>query len=123
MNKKILIGGWEIKDYNFIEKFCKNLGFNSVINIDSSDIDEKLENLLKKEKVTDSKPLHEKVIIFNDFTREEIINFMNNFKLMNFSKPIFAVVTEHSINWNLSYLIEHLVEEREFFKKQQSQKN
>lgn len=59
---------------------------------------------------------NEKLILFNNFSDEEIEKTINYIK-HNFSfSPIFAVVTETSNKWKFKDLLSHLVEEREWYK-------
>lgn len=60
----------------------------------------------------------EKVIIFNNFTDEELQGMI---KLIRAVAPgcILAVVTPTSIDWTFAYLVEHLMEEREWYRSQQ----
>lgn len=63
----------------------------------------------------DSKATDEKVIVFNNFTDDELkimINIIRSFS----PDSIKAVVTPTSINWSFKHLTEHLVEEREWHK-------
>ncbi|WP_288222204.1 DUF3783 domain-containing protein [uncultured Clostridium sp.] len=56
----------------------------------------------------------ETVILFNDFSDEEIKIAIKNIR-QRFKGGIFAAVTPTSIQWEFSYLVEHLIEEREWY--------
>lgn len=56
----------------------------------------------------------ETVIIFNDFSDEEIKSTVRSIR-QRFKGGIFAAVTPTSIEWKFSYLVEHLIEEREWY--------
>lgn len=58
----------------------------------------------------------ETVIIFNDFSDEEIKSAVGSIR-QRFKGGIFAAVTPTSIEWKVSYLVEHLIEEREWYLK------
>ena len=60
----------------------------------------------------------ETVIIFNDFSDEEIKSAVGSIR-QRFKGGIFATVTPTSIEWKVSYLVEHLIEEREWYLKSQ----
>ena len=64
----------------------------------------------------------EKVILFNNFSDEELDSAIKNIRKHPELKSILAVVTETSIDWEFSYLMEHLIEEREWYKKSQNVK-
>lgn len=59
----------------------------------------------------------EKIVLFNNFEDEELKQVIRTIKVSIQPAPIFAVVTNTSIDWTFEYLLEHLVEEREWYKK------
>ncbi|MDV4150150.1 DUF3783 domain-containing protein [Clostridium sp. AL.422] len=61
---------------------------------------------------------NETVILFNCFSDEEIKLAITGIR-QRFKGGIFAAVTPTSIEWKFSYLIEHLIEEREWYLKNQ----
>lgn len=61
----------------------------------------------------------EKVVLFNNFNDNEINTAIKSLKTID-SKIIMAVVTPTSIEWTFDYLIEHLIEEREWYKNKNS---
>lgn len=63
----------------------------------------------------------EKVVIFNNFNDNEINIAIKCLKEIS-KGIIMAVATPTSINWTFDYLIEHLIEEREWYKKNSSTK-
>lgn len=65
----------------------------------------------------------EKVIIFNNFTDHELDMTIKTIRSNKNIKPILAVVTPTSINWEFHYLLEHLMEEREQARKYMQQKS
>ncbi len=65
-----------------------------------------------------------KVVIFHGLTDEEAAKFMRLIK-QNTSEPkefIFAVTTEHSLNWKVKDLIAELEEEHSYFKNKDSER-
>ena len=67
---------------------------------------------------------NEKVIIFHGFTGEELETLIKILKkdFPKYKDTILATTTETSLNWKVKELINELIEEREYFKKQ-SKKN
>ncbi|MDP4091042.1 MAG: DUF3783 domain-containing protein [Bacillota bacterium] len=64
-----------------------------------------------------SKPLpEEKVMIFNNLSDNELDRAIKSIRSRMKTRPILAVVTPTSIDWTLADLLEHLIEEREFFR-------
>lgn len=58
----------------------------------------------------------EKVVLFNSLSDEEL-NSAIDIVRKNIQGTIMAVITPKSINWTFKYLLEHLIEEREWFRK------
>ncbi len=62
--------------------------------------------------------IDKKVVILNGFTKEELKEFLSWYKKNEkLPKAIFAVVTEHSIEWKVKELLEELIKEDEEMKK------
>lgn len=62
-------------------------------------------------------PKDEKALIFNGYNDKELretIKFIRRF----IEGGVLAVVTEQSSKWTFEYLLEHLIEEREWYKAQ-----
>lgn len=68
---------------------------------------------LKFETINKDMP-RETVILFNDFSDKEISLVIKSIR-QRFKGGIFATVTPNSIGWKFSYLVEHLIEEREWY--------
>lgn len=64
----------------------------------------------------------EKIIIFNNFTDEELDKAIKKIRENKEIKPILAIVTPTSINWEFHYLVSHLIEEREEARRYMQQK-
>ena len=65
-------------------------------------------------------PKDEKALIFNGYNDKELretIKFIRRF----IEGGVLAVVTEQSSKWTFKYLIDHLIEEREWYKSQQQE--
>lgn len=57
-----------------------------------------------------------KVILFNNFTDDELEKAIKAIRYELAEQPILAVITPTSIEWTLEALINHLIEEREWFR-------
>ena len=77
----------------------------------------KLEDIIcekTNENSYDELPLNEKALIFNGFKDEQLkftIKFIRGF----IKGGVLAVSTTQNYKWTFKYLLEHLVEEREWF--------
>lgn len=72
-------------------------------------------NGLKLEVINSEFP-KEKLILFNNFEDKELKKSINLIKSVIQPAPIFAIVTDTSIEWTFEYLLKHLVEEREWYR-------
>ena len=54
----------------------------------------------------------EKVILFHSIPQKGVFFLIDLFRKTDLPQPIYAVVTEHSIDWPFNELLGHLVQER-----------
>lgn len=59
---------------------------------------------------------NEKVIVFHNIPGVQLDMVMSLTKRILKKKPILATTTETSMEWNFDYLVEHLMEERDWHK-------
>lgn len=114
-NKCILVYNVQKNDLKAIEKE----GYNIIIvkdDMTNMTINDILEGL--KFETFNPKPINESVILFNNFSDEELKICIKKIR-ETVKGGILATVTENSINWEFNYLAEHLAEEREWYLKQQ----
>ena len=64
----------------------------------------------------DNLPTNEKVIVFHNVPGVHLDMVMSLTKRVLKKKPILATTTETSMEWDFEYLVEHLMEEREWHK-------
>jgi hypothetical protein len=65
---------------------------------------------------------NEKVVLFYDVPQKGVFFLINAFKQADLPQPIYAVVTDHSMEWPFSKLLEHLVSERDSMEKRSDSK-
>lgn len=121
-NKTILIYGLNEKEKNTMDEIVKTTNLCDYKVVEESMGNMKIRDILdgiKLEVVNCNLP-QEKIILINNFSDEELNSTIKEIRQKIESKPILAVVTETSIDWTFSYLMEHLLEEREWFKKQRN---
>lgn len=88
--------------------------------VDSENAGSRLVDLLAGSdlKPSSNLPENEKALIFNGYNDKELkgaVTFIRRFV----EGGVLAVVTENSEKWTFDYLLEHLIEEREFYKNQE----
>jgi len=87
-----------------IQKNMGNVTINEILcNIENKDINMELPN--------------EKLLIFNNYKDKELYDLIDSIREIKSVDTILAAVTPTSIKWTVSYLLEHLMEEREAYKK------
>lgn len=69
-----------------------------------------------KLEIFNNNPIKEKVILYNNLSEYELRKAIMDTR-QNIKDGILAVVTQQSINWKISYLIKHLIDEREWYSK------
>jgi len=57
----------------------------------------------------------EKLLLFNNYKDKELYALIDSIRGIKNAQTILAAVTQTSINWTVSYLLEHLMEEREAY--------
>lgn len=100
-----LISIKKLPTYKVIEKKMCNMTINDII------------NGLKLELFNVQDLPEEKVILFNNLSDIELDRAISSVRGVFSPSPILAVVTPTSIKWTFKDLLEHLIEERELFKK------
>ena len=58
----------------------------------------------------------EEVILMDGYNQNEIMNMVKLIRAGIGKTPILAAVTENSSKWSFNYLLNHLVEEREWYR-------
>jgi len=115
-DKCILAYGLEEEEIKKIES--QNI---KVIEIKNNMVLMKLEDIICKatnENSYDELPLGENALIFNGFKDEQLkvtIRYIRGF----IKGGVLAVATVQNHKWTFKYLLEHLIEEREWFQAQQ----
>ena len=72
--------------------------------------------------IFNSNPFIENVILYINLSEIEIRKAIADTR-RNIKDGILAVVTEQSINWKISYLIKHLIYEKEWYSKVRKEKS
>lgn len=116
-NSKVLIYGYNEEEIQKIKDlFDKNkmpvllIANENMANMKVCDILKGFEILTYDVKLPD-----EKLVLFNNVPDKKIDKGIQLIKNISSKKPIFAQVTPVSQNWSLKYLIEHMIEERQWY--------
>jgi hypothetical protein len=122
-NKKMLIYGFDKDEMALIDNLISKNSLPNYVVIQNSMMSMKIKDILKgiKIEIFSDKPIAERVILFNNLSDEELNISIKEISSVFNPRPVLAVITPTSIEWDVAYLIEHLVEEREWFKNRQKQ--
>lgn len=108
--------------YGLSEEEIKKISSNGskVIIIQEDMAEMKIKDILTgfKFAISDKVLPKEKVILFNSYNDKDIKSSITYIK-KTIPDAIMAVVTNTSSQWTFSYLLDHLIEEREWYKSQQ----
>jgi hypothetical protein len=123
-NKMMLAYGFEDEEKAFLDNMIKELQLPPYKVVEKNMAIMTIRNIIDGPVLdTYHKQLpEEKVIMFNNFTDHELDMAIKTIRSNKNIKPILAVVTPTSINWEFHYLLEHLMEEREQARKYMHQK-
>ncbi|WP_291632362.1 DUF3783 domain-containing protein [Clostridium sp.] len=59
----------------------------------------------------------EKLLLFNNYKDKQLYDLIDSIRGIKSSDTILAAVTPTSINWTVRYLLQHLISEREAYRK------
>lgn len=123
-NKLMLVFGLSEEDINFLNKTIEELDLPHYRVIEKNMANMKVRDIIQGLKVDtyDKELPDEKIIMFNNFADYELDKAVRAIRANKDMKPILAIVTPTSIDWEFHYLVEHLMEEREQAKKYRQQK-
>ncbi|RVU54695.1 DUF3783 domain-containing protein [Anaerosphaera multitolerans] len=117
MEKKLLIYGFE-KDgekYKLLKEIAKTYNIESV-DVEVEDIGQKVGTLMelpnyKREVAKVDETPDMEFILFSDFEREVLMDYLKDLKLRGLSVPYKSVITETTKDWPFNYLLDHIKEE------------
>lgn len=124
-NKAMLIYGFSQEDMDKINNLIKLNNLPGYILVEKSMASMTIRNILDglNLRVFNNISIPEdRVILFNNFSDKELDKAISILKESFIELPILAVVTPTSVEWTFKNLIEHLIEEREWFKSQKMKK-
>jgi hypothetical protein len=111
---KLLVWNYSESEKQRLDAILKEIGAPSAVAIAPGQGRHRLGDIIGGS-TPDGEPLEsdEKVILFHQVPQKGILFLIDYFKRTDLPRPIYAVVTEHSIQWPFHELLEHLIEERD----------
>lgn len=118
----VLLNSFNPAEMKQLKNLARLTGISEQIFINGSYNDTTLMDLLENPALTpttseDTSTL--KAVVFNNVSANRMNAFIEGLKKCRINRPLIAVVTDTSINWTLSELINNLSAEREAFKNNQ----
>lgn len=115
-NKLMLIFGFGDEEKDVISRIINQEKLPDYRIVKPEMADMKVSDILKglKFEIFGAPLPNEKIILFNNFTDQELNKAIAAIRGIFVIRPILAVVTPTSVEWSFRYLLEHLIEEREW---------
>jgi len=115
---RLLVWNFSEEEKRNLDQYLESIGAPRAVTIKKNQGFLTLREIIHTKKTSDKEfECPEKVLLFYNIPSKGVYFFINDFKSTNLPRPIYAVVTEHSINWPFSELVDHLIEERETIRK------
>ena len=100
------------KDLMTVKNVFRLIGIRDVIILKNDNLNTTIKDILENNLLEDSEEkINSRAIIFNNIESRKINSVSDNLKRLKVQKPLLAVVTETSINWELKTLLQHLQQE------------
>jgi len=110
----ILVWNYTLEEKKKLDLLLEEIGAPSAMTIESSQGHLTLREIIHANTRSDRElASQEKVILFYNIPQKGVFFLINRFKETDLPRPMYAVVTEHSIEWPFRDLLEHLVSERD----------
>jgi hypothetical protein len=118
---RLLVWGFTNDEKSELDAALKEVQAPPAMTIEKSQGHMPLKEILFTDHRGDSELVNnEKVVLFYNIPQKGIAFLMSLFKQKGLPRPIFAMVTEHSIQWTFDKLLEHLIEEKEEMKRREA---
>ena len=116
----VILVNFNNKELTAIKTVSSFVGIKDRIVVNSKNGNTKIKDILDGNISNDNEDIwSEKAIIFNNIPNNRVTGFLDSLKKMKIKRPLSAVVTEVSIDWDLNTLVYNLKEERKALSKGQ----
>lgn len=117
-NKIMLVYGIDDAEKNILDKIIVRNSIPNYVLIEDCMTSMRIKDIIKGLKIgVYSKDIPKQpVILFNNFSDDELEKAIKDIRASILPPPILAVVTPTSMDWTFKNLIEHLIEERDWHK-------
>lgn len=116
----MILVNFNLKEANAIKTVANFAGIKDRIQVSSKNGNTKIKDILDGNISSNNENVYtDKAIIFNNIASNRVTGFLDGLKKMKIKRPLTAMVTEVSIDWQLDTLIYNLKEERKALSKGQ----
>lgn len=116
----VILVNFNNKELTAIKTVSGFVGIKDRIIVNSKNGNTKIKDILDGNISDDNEDIwSEKAIIFNNIPNNRVTGFLDSLKKMKIKRPLTAMVTEVSIDWELNTLVYNLKEERKALSKGQ----
>lgn len=113
----LLLYGFSDAEAGLLKEETKSFYESDIILLSASEREElTVKEILNLQDHSFGQALDERFIMFLGFDDDLIMKFMKSFP-SNIRRPIFCGLTSSNIEWKVSYLMDHLIEEKRKFEK------
>jgi hypothetical protein len=110
---RILVFGFSSEEQSRIDEHLAALGIPAPTRLERRHGKVVIGEILRKGAIGEKEfDCDERLVLFSNLSDAGVRSLIQEFKSIETLKPIFAVVTESSINWTLEHLMSHLIEEK-----------
>ena len=121
---RLLVWNYTLEEKEKLDLLLKEIGAPRAMTVESSQGHLTLREIIHANAHSERKlASDEKVILFYNIPQKGVFFLMDRFKRADLPRPIYAVVTEHSLEWPFSDLLDHFVIERDNAEKRSDQSN
>lgn len=111
----LLLYGFSAEEAGILKEETKNFHESEILFLSASQREELIvKDILNLEEHSFVEALDDRFIMFLGFDDVLIMKFIKNFP-SNMKRPIFCGLTSSNIEWKISYLMDHLIEEKRKF--------
>ncbi len=113
----LLLYGFSGTEAGLLKGEMKNFHESEIIFLSASQREDlTIKDILQLPEHPFHEPLNNRFIMFLGFDDDSIMKFIKSFP-SKLKRPIFCGLTSSNIEWKVSYLMEHLIEEKRNFEK------
>lgn len=110
---RLLVWNYSKEEKERLDALLKEIGAPPAVTIEKGRGNLTLREIIHTDTHSESEfSSDEKVILFYNIPQKGVFFLIDTFNKSSFPRPIYAVVTEHSIEWPFSELLDHLVGEK-----------